>query len=176
MNIKLLKEKLINAINNVFDEFDEEKDICGGKDIISSVVGDLEKINQKWLINFQNIIHGVEANIIFNKNNPNQSFFKWELEPTTMRIDEKSSEVLKYKIILNLPLSYFRNNHKLTLELEYWKYRPENVYAGDNEGMVRYDILLNDNSKICGNTDLKNPKQIIDGVEKVLYNSYNQNI
>lgn len=178
MNMKSLKEKLINAINNVFNEFDDKKDtedICDdNKDATIIIANDLEKISKKWSINFQNVIHGVESSIIFNKNIPNQLFFKWELESTIMEIDEKSLEVLKYKSVLNLPIFNFNSNGgKLTLELEYWKHRPENIYAGDNEGMVRYDIILDGDSKICGNTDLESPKQIIDSVEKVLYDSHN---
>ncbi len=177
MDMKSLKEKLINAINNIFNEFDDKKDtedICDDKDTIIIIANDLEKISKKWSINFQNIIHGVEASIIFNKNTSNQSFFKWELESIAMEIDEKSSKVLKYKSVLNLPVFNFSSNGgKLTLELEYWKHRPENVYAGNNEGMVRYNILLDGNSKICGNTDLEDFGQIIDSIEKVLYNSHN---
>ena len=47
MDIKLLKEKLINAINDVFDEFDGKKgieDTYNDKDIVS-IVNDLEKVN-----------------------------------------------------------------------------------------------------------------------------------
>lgn len=175
MDIKSLKEKLINAINNVFDEFDGKKDtedICDDKDNITIITNDLEKISKKWSINFQSIIHGIES--IINRNNDIVCLGgMWEVVSTEIKIDKKILEPLKYKTILNLLVPSFRDPYKLTLELEYWKHRSENVYAGYNEGMVRYNILLNDISKICGNTDLESPKHIIDNIEKVLYNFNN---
>lgn len=175
MDIKLLKEKLINAINDIFNEFEDKKDIedvCNNKDVTTIITNDLKKINKKWSIHFQDMIHGVES--VINRDNDVVCLgFMWEVVSTEIKVDKKISEPLKYKTILNLLIPSFKNAYKLTLELEYWKHRPENVYAGCNEGMVRYNILLNGNSKICGNTDLENPKYIIDNIERVLYNFNN---
>ena len=153
MDRKRLKKKLFNAISMAVDEF-----ICETQnttDEINGVINDLKNIDNNWATIFHKITFEILSCLIFKKNKAD------------ILVETAKKSALTYEVILKIITSNNYTN-KLVLRLEFWKHHPENVYVGNNEGMIKYDIIMNDDIKISGNTSLESySTDIVDNTLKI---------